>query len=506
MNRTQKFALNSATSMISQIIVMISGMITPRLMISTYGSEINGLVSSLNQFISYITLVEAGIGGAAIYSLYKPLADNDQSKISSIVVAARNSYRQAGYLFSSGILGLAVIYAALSQSETLSFAKIFFLALLLGVNGCADFFFVSGYRVLLNADQRNYVISTVSIVNTILRTVIICVLSVCRINVVLLYLVVAVTAAIKIVAISRYSKNKYPYIDKNALPDKSSMKKRWDVIYQQILGVIQGGAPTVLVTVLLDLVAVSVYSVYNMVITGLNGVLQVFISGLPAGFGDLIARNEKAKLIKTVGEFETAYYYLLSVAYGLAFTLIMPFVSVYTSGLADADYLNSALGFVIVLNGLLYNIKTPQSMLVVSAGMYKETRWRVTAQGAILILIGFVLGVKWGVVGIVLGSCVSNIYRTVDLLFFTPKYITHAPVGKSIMRMLVVVLNIALILFPSVIIDYSVNNFTEWLVLAVCYGIYSLIVVTLITFAFDRKNMLSVIKRMLGLLLRRKNG
>ena len=75
MNRTQKFALNSLTSMVSQIVVMAAGMITPRLMIATYGSEMNGLVSSLNQFISYITLVEAGIGGAAIYSLYKPLAE-----------------------------------------------------------------------------------------------------------------------------------------------------------------------------------------------------------------------------------------------------------------------------------------------------------------------------------------------------------------------------------------------------------------------------------------------
>mgnify|MGYP001035014822 CR=1 FL=1 len=62
MNRTQKFALNSLTSMISQIVVMAAGMITPRLMIATYGSEMNGLVSSLNQFISYLTLVEAGIG------------------------------------------------------------------------------------------------------------------------------------------------------------------------------------------------------------------------------------------------------------------------------------------------------------------------------------------------------------------------------------------------------------------------------------------------------------
>lgn len=154
MNRTQKFVLNSLTAAINQIVVMIVGFITPRLMISTYGSEVNGLVSSLNQFISYLSLVEAGIGGAAIFSLYKPLANKDINGISSIVVSVKKSYKQAGYIFSSGIFMLAFIYALVCSTETLTFEVIFSLALLLGVNGCVDFFFVSGYRVLLTADQK----------------------------------------------------------------------------------------------------------------------------------------------------------------------------------------------------------------------------------------------------------------------------------------------------------------------------------------------------------------
>lgn len=79
MNRTKKFTLNSFAAAINQIVIMIVGFITPRVMISTYGSEVNGLVSSLSQFISYISLVEAGIGGAAIYSLYKPLAEKNHT-------------------------------------------------------------------------------------------------------------------------------------------------------------------------------------------------------------------------------------------------------------------------------------------------------------------------------------------------------------------------------------------------------------------------------------------
>lgn len=119
MNRTQKFALNSLTSMISQIVVMAAGMITPRLMIATYGSEMNGLVSSLNQFISYITLVEAGIGGAAIYSLYKPLAEEDHARISSIVVAAKKATGRPD-IFSRRVFLFWLLFMASFRMQSLS--------------------------------------------------------------------------------------------------------------------------------------------------------------------------------------------------------------------------------------------------------------------------------------------------------------------------------------------------------------------------------------------------
>ena len=503
MNRTQKFALNSLTAAINQIVVMIVGFITPRLMISTYGSEVNGLVSSLNQFISYISLVEAGIGGAAIFSLYKPLADRDTGKISSIVVSARKSYRQAGYIFSSGIFALALIYALVCSTKTLTFGKIFPLALLLGVNGCADFFFVSGYRVLLTADQKNYVLSTIGVVQIILRTTIICVLALHKVNVVLLYAITATLVFLKCTLIFIYSKKSYPYIDKNAPADDAALNKRWDVIYQQILGTVQTGAPTVIATIILDFLQVSVYSIYNMVMAGINGVLGVFITGLPAGFGELIAKGEKESLRKSVSAFEVAYYYLLSIAYGVTMVMILPFVSVYTAGLTDVNYYSPTLAMVIVLNGLLYNIKTPQSMLIISAGMYKETRWRVTMQGAIIIVMGVFLGIPFGLTGIMVGSCISNLYRTIDLLFFVPKRITHNKAYTSAFRMIRVLVNIAIICAPSIIFKIHVTGYFEWVCYAVGYVVYAVIVVTTTTVLFDKMEFLSLIQRFKNILLRK---
>ena len=82
MTRTDKFFYNATTSLIYQLITLISGVIIPRLMLETYGSEVNGLVSSISQFISYFALVEAGLAAASVFALYKPplLGDSIQKR------------------------------------------------------------------------------------------------------------------------------------------------------------------------------------------------------------------------------------------------------------------------------------------------------------------------------------------------------------------------------------------------------------------------------------------
>ena len=70
-SRTKNFLGNTFASVINQVVILISGFIVPNLMLHAYGSEVNGLTSSISQFITYFSLVEAGLSGASIYALYK---------------------------------------------------------------------------------------------------------------------------------------------------------------------------------------------------------------------------------------------------------------------------------------------------------------------------------------------------------------------------------------------------------------------------------------------------
>ena len=503
MNRTQKFSLNALAAAVNQCIIMIAGFITPAIMIGTYGSEVNGLVSSINHIIAYLSLVEAGLSGAAVYSLYKPLATNDIRGINGIVAAAKKYYIKAGYIFSTAAFIMAVVLAATRSSAAVSGRLVFGLALLLSANGCVDFFVLARYRTLLTADQKTYVISFISVFQTISKTLIIVFCASVNTSIILLYIFALIPIGVKIVYLSVYAKKKYPYLDYDETPNEKALGRRYDVVYQQILGTVQSGAPTLIASIFLNWTAVSVFSVYNMVLNGINGVLSIFVSGLPAGFGDVMARGEKETLRKTAAQFEVAYYALLSIVYGLTLALILPFISIYTRNFTDTQYYVPSIAILIVLNGIAYSIKTPQSMLMISAGLYKEQRWRATFQAAIILIGGSVLVRYYGINGILVASIISNLYRTVDLVIYVPRNITNNPMWQSVKRMLQAIINIAIIAVPSFVARQKCNGYLNWFLMAVCYGVYALIVTSLSFYVTERKECRLICKRIQNVMFRR---
>jgi hypothetical protein len=493
--RTKKFLYNSTAAASHQLIIAAVGFIVPRIMLQYYGSEVNGLVSSISQFIAYFRLVEAGLSGAAIYALYKPLAEKNFKGINGVVSAAQKFYTQAGYIFLSLVIGFSIIYPCLITTHSLSKISVGLLVLILGTNGALEFFTLSKYRVLLSADQKTYVVSLASIVQLVLSTIIIIVLSKLDADVVVVQAVALISIFLRSAILMFYVRSKYRYINYQEQPDNKALNKRWDAFYLQLLGTTQQGAPVILATVFTTLKTVSVYTIYNMVLIGINSILSIFISGLSASFGDVIARGEKQILQKAYQEFEFAYYSIIAIVYSITLATIMPFIRLYTKGITDVNYDLPLVGFLFVLNGWLYNIKTPQGMLVISAGMYRETRVQSTIQAAIIIVVGFVLAPQYGLAGILIASCLSNIYRDIDLVCFIPRNVTGLPVKNTVYRIIRMVVAMFIIWIPVQYINSQTTNFMQWSLFAFLTGIYAIIVVLLLGLICDKEQLYSVLKR-----------
>ena len=80
-------------------------------------------------------------------------------------------------------------------------------------------------------------------------------------------------------------------------------------------------------TYLTDMVSVSIYSIYNLIITGINNISSIFLSGLQSAFGEIIVGDDKEKLSNIYNQFSFAFYGIISVIFSIAAVMIMPFIN-----------------------------------------------------------------------------------------------------------------------------------------------------------------------------------
>ena len=90
--RSKNAIINVIASVSLQLITIICGFIIPKLIISNYGSNVNGLIHSITQFLAYITLLESGFGPVVLATLYKPIANKDKGTIEEILLSPLSIY------------------------------------------------------------------------------------------------------------------------------------------------------------------------------------------------------------------------------------------------------------------------------------------------------------------------------------------------------------------------------------------------------------------------------
>ena len=168
MSRKKKLLLNTGTGILKQIITMICGFILPRFFLLYYGSAVNGLVSSITNFLGFIAFLDMGVGAVVQANLYKPLADKDNDQISRIVKSSERFFQRLAYIFIAYIIVLCVIFPTM-----VDFGAWYTISLLLiiSVSTLAQYLFGMTYQLLLNADQKSYVQLTMQIGSIVLNTV-----------------------------------------------------------------------------------------------------------------------------------------------------------------------------------------------------------------------------------------------------------------------------------------------------------------------------------------------
>ena len=165
-----KTFLNMGLAMCCQIAALLTGLIVQRYILVTFGSTINGLTSSITQFLAYLMLLEAGLTTASIQALYGPLAQHDKAGISRILAATSRQFVKVGLLFLVGVIIVTAIMPIIigDQVAVIIVVTLTFMA---GLGSALNYMLASRNRALLHADNRVYVIYVITIVSVVIMAV-----------------------------------------------------------------------------------------------------------------------------------------------------------------------------------------------------------------------------------------------------------------------------------------------------------------------------------------------
>lgn len=480
-------------SLLTQVICIICGFVVPRVMIEHFGSETYGLVTSITQFLAYITLLESGIGLVAKSALYKAIADNDEKKISSILHYTQNYFNKIIGFFIIYIIVLCFIYTNFNFAA--NFDKVFTISLIIiiAISTMFEHFIGMTYKLYLQSDQKNYIVSYIQIITYVFNAIMVVILVKLNSDIRIVKLVSS------LIFISRPIIQKI-YVDKKSKINLKEYDKSFKLegqkngLSQHVAGVINTNIDVVLLTVFTPLTNVSIYSVYNLIVTQIKTLINGFTTGTDAFFGDLYAKNDKEKLNKYFDLYETIYLFIITVIFACCGILIVPFVGLYTKGIDDAEYIQMIFAILFVFVGFIGSIKSPYNSLALNAGKFKETQFGAWVEVFFNIAISICMVKFYGLVGVIFGTLISTIFRGCEFLIYCSKNLLNRSCFVSLKK---IIISILVVLFTYIIGNKIIMNHVFSYFMWIIYGFISFILILIFTifiFAlFDRKNIKNVV-------------
>lgn len=491
MNRTQKLKLNSSISLLTRIVVIISGLILPRLILSNYGAEVHGLTNSIRQFLSVITFLDLGVGVVVRSALYRPLAKKDERDVSAILSAAKSYFRKIAYILIVYILILIAFYPLVVDS-TKGFFSIALLIMAMSISQFGQYYFGIVNELLLSANQQDYVQLSSDIVVIILNLIVSVFLINQGVTIELVTLGSGLVYLIRPFFLSYYV-NKNFNIDYDIEVDDNPLPQKWSGVGQHIAYFINNSADIIILTLFSSLENISIYSIYNMVISAIKMLISSLTTGIQSFFGNLYASDDLKSLNNYFDRIEWIIHTGSVYLYGMTAVLINSFVIFYTSGVENILYEAPLFSLLLVLASIVYSIRTPYNSMVLSAGHFRETQASSFIEAGLNILISAILVHQLGLVGIAIGTLVAMAYRTLYLVLYLSKNIIFRPLKKFTKHILVDLISFGSILIAGILISqiYTIHTIIDWIIVAVLLGVVSLLLLSIINLIFYREIMIS---------------
>ena len=493
MNRKKLLALNTSSSLIFQLTTIICGFIVPRLILQTYGSEVNGLINSITQFLAIIAFLELGVGAVIQSSLYKPLAEKNDEEISKIVVSGQKFFSRLATILLVYVLILMVIYPLVANSN-FGFLYTATMILVISISSFAQYYFGIVNSLLITANQRGYLSYNIQTITLILNTIACFVLIKLGASIHIVKLTTSLIYLFRPILLSLYVKKNYN-IDWNIKYSGEPIKQKWNGIAQHVAAVILDGTDNIVLTIFMGLEAVSIYSVYNLVVSGVKRLLLSMTNGIKSLMGEMLAKGEIEKLRRFFGWVEWSIHTGTIFIFGVTSVLIVPFVEVYTLGINDANYIQPVFALLIVAANAGHCLRLPYNLLILAGGHYKQTQNNYVVASILNIVLSILLVNTFGLIGVAIGTLVAMLYQTIWMAIYDSNNLINWPIKNFIKQFLIDILTVLIIVLLGKVFSLNDVTWIAWIVYAIKVSLLAIVFIFLINYFFYKPYIINIIEK-----------
>lgn len=487
-SRASKSLTNVKVNLFFYFILLILSFFSRTIFLSNLGDDFMGLVGTLQNILSFLNLVELGVGTAIGYVLYKPIYDKDSIKINEIISIFGYLYKRIGQLLI--ILGiiLAFFIPLIFSKTDFSDAGILFAYFSFLISSLIGYF-ANYQQALLSADQKNYVVTVYYQSVFIVKTLIQMTLSYYTKNYYLWIAVEVPFAIIFSILLNKKIKEVYPWLSASKQAGKDLLKKYPEIVkytkqlfVHRIAYFIQYQSSSILIYSFVSLKIVAYYINYTIIINKLSSLAAGMMDGTGAGVGNLIAEGDKKKIISTYWELMSFRYFISGILVFALYYLMEPFISLW---LGKEYVLGETVLILILANIYISQTRNINDIFINGYGLFNYV-WAPVAEALISILGSIIAGHYLGLPGVLLGP-VLGLLLIVGLwkpyfLYSKGFKISLWPYWRTIFKFLAItaIAWVASAFILKFITINPENGYLQWTIYAICVtGIFSVLLFAL---------------------------
>jgi len=408
--RVKNSIKNSIFALLCNLVSITISFIARTFFIKILGAELLGLDSLFINIISVLSIFELGVGNAIVFNLYKPIEDNNISKIKSLM----NFYKKAYYIIALIIfvIGLIIVpflkYIVGNLENEINLYLVYTIFLLSSIST----YFLSYKRSLIIANQKNYIISVIHMIYLILVNVFQLLFVWITKNYYLYLLIKLVFIILENVIITIIANKMYPFLrDKNVIELDSIVKK--DIytrikalLFHKIGIVVVLGTDNIIISGILGVIVVGIYSNYYTIINAVDTLFGQIITTSTASVGNLLLENNPKKSFEIFDKMRFLNFWVACFCGSVLLVTLQPFICIWVG----KEYIISfAVLAVIIFNFFQKMMRKIYITFKDSAGIWREDKWVPIIEAIINIIFSIILVKLFGLIGVFIGTILSGL-------------------------------------------------------------------------------------------------